>query len=58
MQRTICPAISVVMIVGTNRENAQGVLDLLSLQGCSNDLLEIVVFNGANQSVASLGMPT
>jgi hypothetical protein len=52
------PAISVIMLVGTNCANAQGVLDALSLQGCSDDLLEIVVFNGANQSVASLGMPT
>jgi hypothetical protein len=37
------PAISVVMIVGTNRENAQGVLDALGRQSCVDDLLEIIV---------------
>lgn len=39
------PAISVVMIVGTNRLNAQGVLDALGRQSCPEDLLEIVVFD-------------
>ena len=57
MDQTIRPAISVVMIVGTNRENAQGVLDALSLQGCSDDLLEIVVFDCADASVPALQMP-
>ena len=57
MDQTIRPAISVVMIVGTNRENAQGVLDALSLQGCSDDLLEIVVFDCADASVTALQIP-
>ena len=39
MERTKRPAISVVMIVGTNRENAQGVLDALSLQARAHELL-------------------
>ena len=52
------PAISVVMIVGTNRVNAQGVLDALSRRCCPDDLLEIVVFDCAAESEPSLKMPT
>jgi hypothetical protein len=52
------PAISVVMIVGTNRENAQGVLDALGRQSCPDDLLEIVAFDCAEASVPALEMPT
>ena len=36
------------MLVGTNRANAQGVLDALSRQSCADDLLEIVVFDCAD----------
>ena len=52
------PAISVIMIVGTNRENAQGVLDALGRQSCADDLFEIVVFDSAESSVPALEMPT
>jgi hypothetical protein len=52
------PTISVVMIVGTNRENAQGVLDALGRQSCPDDLLEIVAFDCAEASVPALEMPT
>jgi len=45
------------MLVGTNRANAQGVLDALSLQGCSDDLLEIVVFDCANETFPALQIP-
>jgi hypothetical protein len=51
-------AISEVMIVGTNRANAQGVLDALGRQSCPDDLLEIVVFDCADDSVPALQMPT
>ncbi len=51
------PSISVVMIVGTNRENAQGVLDALQSQSCADGLLEIVVFDCAEASVPALKMP-
>jgi len=51
------PAIAVVMIVGTNRANAQGVLDALRRQSCADDLLEIVVFDCADASVPALQMP-
>ena len=52
------PEISVVMIVGTNRTNAQGVLDALDRQSCSDDLLEIVVFDCADTSVPNLVFPS
>lgn len=52
------PSISIVMIVGTNRSNAQGVLDALSRQSCPDDLLEIVVFDCAEESVPALKMPS
>ena len=42
------------MLVGTNRANAQGVLDALSRQSCADDVLEIVVFDCANESVPAL----
>lgn len=51
------PAISVVMLVGTNRANAQGVLDALGRQSCADDLLKIVVFDCAEDSVPALTMP-
>lgn len=51
------PAISVVMLVGTNRANAQDVLDTLGRQSCADDLLEIVVFDCADESVPALQMP-
>ena len=51
------PAISVAIIVGTNRENAQGVLDALKRQTCPDDLLEIVVFDSSETSVPALQMP-
>jgi glycosyltransferase involved in cell wall biosynthesis len=51
------PAISVVMLVGTNRANAQGVLDALGRQSCADDLLEIVVFDCADESVPALQIP-
>ena len=57
MDQTFRPAISVVMVVGTNRENAQGVLDALKRQTCPDDLLEIVVFDSAETSVPALQMP-
>lgn len=46
------------MVVGTNRVNAQGVLDSLSLQTCADNLLEVVVFDCAEESVPVLKMPT
>jgi hypothetical protein len=55
---SVRPAISVVMIVGTNRTNAQGVLEALNRQSCSDDLLEIVVFDCAADSVPALIMPS
>jgi hypothetical protein len=58
MQHGSHSEISVVMIVGTNRENAQGVLDALGRQSCVDDLLEIVVFDSAESSVPALEMPT
>jgi hypothetical protein len=48
---------SVVMIVGTNRANAKGVLDALNPKSCVDDLLEIVVFDCADASVPALQMP-
>jgi hypothetical protein len=57
MDLSFRPAISVVMIVGTNRENAQGVLDALDLQSCPDDFLEIVVFDCADASARELEIP-
>lgn len=51
------PAILAAMIVGTNRENAQGVLGALDRQSCAAELLEIIVFDGAETSVPVLEMP-
>ena len=57
MQQGSQLGLSVVMIVGTNRANAQGVLDALNRQSCADDLLEIAVFDCANSSVPVLQMP-
>ena len=58
MQQGSQPELSVVMIVGTNRANAQGVLDALNQQSCADDLLEIVVFNCAADPVQALNFST
>ena len=57
MQQGSHPEISVVIIVGANRANAQGVLDALNRQSCADDLLEIAVFDCADASVPALQMP-
>ena len=46
------------MMVGTNRIKAQGVLDALARQSCPDDLLEIVAFDCADDSVSALQMPS
>lgn len=51
MQQGYYPKLSVVMIVGTNRTNAQGGGDALDRQRCSDDFLEIVVLDCADTSV-------
>ena len=58
MQQGSHQELSVVMTVGTNRANAQGVLDALGRQSCSDDLLEIVVFDCAEDSVQALNFST
>jgi hypothetical protein len=57
MLQTNRAAISVVMIVGTNRVNAQGVLDALARQTCPDAVLELVVFDCAALSVPALETP-
>ena len=58
MQQGSHQELSVVMTVGTNRANAQGVLDALNQQSCADDLLEIVVFDCAEDSVQALNFST
>ena len=58
MQQGSHPELSVVMIVGTNRANAQGVLDALNRQSCADDFLEIVVFDCAADPVQALKIST
>jgi hypothetical protein len=50
------PAISVVMIAGSNRTNAKGVLNSLDRQSCSDDFLQVVAFDCAHEVVPACRM--
>ena len=58
MESPSIPSLSVVMLVGACRRTAQRVLDALDRQTCADDALEIVVFDCAESTVPSLGMPS
>jgi len=50
--------LSVVMLVGRNRSNAQNVLRALEAQTCADHDLEIIVHDASDESVAPLVMPS
>jgi hypothetical protein len=52
------PALSVVMIAGTCRRSAQRVLDAIDRQTCTDDALEVVVFDCGDPSFEPLRMPS
>lgn len=58
MQQGSHPELSVIMFVGTNRLNAQGVLNALNQQSCADNLLEIVFLDSAADPVHSLNFST